>query len=260
MKKKPKPQKDASERYLITYSDLMNLLLILFIVLYSISKVDAQKAETVAKSMREGFNNQGVGSFVMANSAPGDTNSAVSKAISASKEDNEYMGLFKQILGLVKANGLQNKVVVQFNKNGIVISLSENVLFARGSADLSADSAKLVVSIGNLLNQVDFSQIIIEGHTDSDPIITSKYKDNLDLSTDRANNVNRLMVARCDIPADKVSSMGYGDTRPLVPNTTVANKAKNRRVVITILKPRLTNDVVISAGSIPGTSSILGSK
>lgn len=260
MQKKPKAEKDTSERYLLTYADMMNLLLILFIVLYSMSKVDAQKAQAVAKSLREGFNNQGVGSFVMANSAKGDTSSAVSKAVNQSIEDMEYMSLYREIMSLINKNGLANKVVVQIDKNGVVISLSENVLFERGSADLSGSSSNLVVSIGNLLKKVDFSQIIIEGHTDSDPIITSKYKDNLDLSTDRANNVNRLMVLKCGIAADKISSMGYGDTRPLVPNTTTENKAKNRRVVITILKPRLSNDAVLPANSIPSVSGILAGK
>ena len=252
MSKKPKTVKDNTERYLITYSDLMNLLLILFIILFSMSQVNSKKAQMFAEALGKGFN----GPYASANLNGTKAGGALSRAGSSSRVSSavstagEYDKLYESILALVKQNGLQNKVIVQLNKNGVMISLNNNVLFPSGVAELNQQSTDLVVSLGNAIKNVDFAQIIIEGYTDTDPISNARFKDNLDLSTARANNVNRILAARCGIPNSKISSMGYGEFRPVANNDTAENKAKNRRVVITILKPQLSTDAVLSAESI----------
>ncbi|MDR3645020.1 MAG: flagellar motor protein MotB, partial [Clostridia bacterium] len=187
--------KDNSERWLLTYSDLMNLLLILFIVLYSISQVDQKKMEQVAQAIRSGFNNDGkslnvgegksskAGSYNGASSKSSSTaSSAVSVASSAASLAGQYDKLYQSIMSLIVKNNLNDRVTVQLNKSGVIISLNNNVLFTPGSAELSTDSVSLIVSIGNVLKNIDYSQIIVEGYTDSDPIHTALYKDNRDLS------------------------------------------------------------------------------
>lgn len=264
MARKPKPVKDNSERYLLTYSDLMNLLLILFIILFAMSQVDNKKAQLFAEALGKGFNGPYASVLTATGSKPGGVSSKASSsagqaATAAVSIASQYDKLYQELLNLIKKNGLENKVVVQLNKNGVVISLNNNVLFPSGVAELSNNSVNLVVSLGNTIKNVDYSQIIIEGHTDTDPIHNSKFQDNRTLSTERANNVLRVMTARCGIPQKKICSMGYGEYRPVAPNDTEANKAKNRRVVITILKPEFSADAVISASTVSNAMATVAS-
>lgn len=237
---------------MLTYSDLMNLLLILFIILYCMSKVDAQKAYRVSMAIKQGFHATQTESVAV---------TAVQKTSSASlssgaKEEESYEKLYQNIMELVKQKKLQNKIVVQVTPRGVIITLSNTILFARSSADLSSESTNIIISLGTLLKNVDFSQLVVEGFTDSDPIHTSLYKDNRDLSSERANNVARILQYRCALAPEKMSSLGYGEYRPVAPNDTPANKEKNRRVVITILKPSITADAEISADDISNALNV----
>lgn len=222
------PEKDRSERYLLTYSDLMNLLLILFIVLYSMSKTDVKKTQAVAAAIRAGFN----GNPLTTSSA-----TVVGNAKSgSSKADPDLSYFYDQLVALINKNGLSNKVdITSDGGNEVVISLQDNVLFASGKADLSADSTNLMATIGGLIAKVPYGQILVEGHTDSDPIHTAQFEDNLALSSTRADNVERVLLSS-GIDAKKIVALGYGETWPVAPNDTAANKAKNRRVVLTILR------------------------
>lgn len=240
MAKKAKVEKDRSERWLLTYSDLMNLLLILFIIFYAISKIDSAKATQVAESMRKAFNGTSTSS----------TASAAANASPYWNKKDEYSKLYDDLLKLIQKNNLQSKVDIKTDDRGIVISLKDNVLFTPGSAEINGDSYNLIVNIGNLLEQVKYTQIIVEGHTDSDPIHSGKYKDNRDLSSDRANNVTRILQDVCKLTPGKMSSLGYGEYRPVAPNDTAANKAKNRRVVITLLRKSIDPYAVVGAGSL----------
>jgi chemotaxis protein MotB len=237
MARKPKAVKDTSERWLLTYADLMNLLLVLFILLYALGQTDKAKAQEVAIAIQQGFNESP--SKIAALQAYWNS--------SNTNSDTQYTNFYDKLMQLIKDKGLQDKVTVKADDRGVVISLSDNVLFASGGADLNTDATNLVVSIGIIIKQVTYSQIVVEGHTDSDPIRTARYKDNLDLSTDRANNVNRLFSQSCGIDPKTMSSLGYGEYRPVAPNDTPANKAKNRRVVITILRQILDANAIISA-------------
>lgn len=234
---------------MLTYSDLMNLLLILFIILYSSSRIDAAKAQQIANSIKKGFNT----TDMKVGTTPAFAASSGKKTASTptyKTGDYDYNRLAEALINLVKQKGLQNQVVVQVSSKGIIISLSDAVLFAKGKADIKSDYTNLLVQIGNLLKCVDFSQLVVEGFTDSDPIHTAQFEDNRDLSSKRANNVARLLQYQCGIAADKISSLGYGEYRPFAPNDTEENKSKNRRVVITILKGSVDVDAVIEANNL----------
>jgi len=113
------------------------------------------------------------------------------------------------------------------------LSFLDNVLFDGGSAELSPTATNLIDQMGSMLKNLKFSFILVEGYTDTDPIHNSQYKDNMDLSTQRAGNVWRELV-KSGLSPNKMASIGYGEYRPVAPNDTPENKAKNRRVVITI--------------------------
>ncbi|MCX8129564.1 MAG: flagellar motor protein MotB [Clostridia bacterium] len=241
-KPKEKIIKDNAERWLLTYADLMNLLLIFFIILYAISQVDQQKYEQLAQSLSNAFGTN-TGSTVRPVN-PGGGNSFVpmpsnkpSSVISSNMEEEQMDAVKEKVTKLAKDGGLEGKIDVKMEERGIVISITAQLLFKPGSADIEAGSKPTIQEIGIILKNISGNNIRVEGHTDSDPLSNnSKYIDNLELSTARANNVLRLLVKNAGINAGNISSAGYGEQRPVVPNTNAANKAKNRRVNIVILK------------------------
>lgn len=270
---KKAPEKDRSERYLLTYSDLMNLLLILFIILYTTSKADAAKYAQIANSIRNGFGHAITGSATgwASGSAAGDSSgsSSGSNASSGSSSgsggmrnywssDQQLNTFLDDLLKLLKQNNLLDKVDLTADNRGVVISLRDNVLFTPGSAELSDSAATLIQKIGSLLNNISYTQLIIEGHTDSDTLHSSIYKDNRDLSSERANNVARVLDG-VGLNPTKIATIGYGEYRPVAPNDNAADKAKNRRVVITILRQTLSANQEVSAGQIVNASSGISS-
>lgn len=221
------PEKDRSERYLLTYADMMNLLLILFIVLYSMSKVDAKKAAEVAEAIRNGVNGRTV--TTVAN---------VSSKVSSSKSAapaTDYSDFLDKLVQLIKDKGLGNKVDVLYDNQEVVITLRDTVLFDPGKYDINLQAQSLMTTIGGLLKQISFGQIYVDGHTDSDPIHTAIVQDNLDLSSKRADSVERILLS-CGLDPNKIVAAGHGEYQPVAPNDNAADKAKNRRVVLTIMR------------------------
>lgn len=238
MPKKAKVAKDTSERWLLTYSDLMNLLLILFIILYTMSKVDVAKYQQVAASLRQAFGESTSATYMIpgGNSIVNMDSSAPSPVIPANVEEEQMQEIKERVDQLVQQQNLGDNVQVAIEERGIAISITAQLLFKSGSAEIENGSKQTIQDIGKILLAVPGRQIRVEGHTDDDPISTSKYPDNLELSTARANNVWRLLINAVGIDPNIISSVGYGEYRPKVPNTSEENKAVNRRVDIVILR------------------------
>ncbi len=238
--KKERIVKDTSERWLLTYADLMNLLLILFILLYTMSKIDVAKYQTVAASLRAAFGDAAVTQVI------GDSggNPALinieganpSPVVEAQMEEQQMEEIKENIEQVVQKEGLSGQVEVTLQERGIVISIEENVLFQSGSADLDEDSKLTIEKLGKVLLSVPGKHIRVEGHTDNVPISTLRFPDNQELSTARANSVWRILVYNVGLDPKILSATGYGEFRPKVPNDTPEHKAQNRRVDIAILK------------------------
>jgi chemotaxis protein MotB len=265
---KPKVEKDTGERWLLTYSDLMNLLLILFIILYTSSKLDAQKAQQVVQSINQGFSTiEGTAAANAGGSGSGTggaTKTAIDTAIASGSdvywETDEYVEFYTEINELLKQNNLLDKVDTTLDDTGVIISFKDSALFPPGNAVINNDALSVIDKISALLTKLDYSFILVEGHTDSDPISTPQYVDNMALSSARAGNVWRELV-KCGLPPEEMASIGYGEYRPVAPNDSVTNKSKNRRVVITILKKpflataNLSGDGTTSTSDVSGTAS-----
>jgi chemotaxis protein MotB len=238
--KKEKVVKDTAERWLLTYSDLMNLLLILFILLYTLSKIDTAKYQTIAASLRSAFGEASSAQMIGDGGAAPSMVSLISDApasVVPSKLEKEQMEQIEEnIEEIIKQQGLEGQVDVTLQERGIVISMSEKVLFRSGSAEIEPNFVGIVEKIGGVLRSIPGKQIKVEGHTDSDPINSSRFPDNQELSTARANSVLRILVRNVGIDPLLISATGYGEWRPIAPNNTPENKAKNRRVDIAILK------------------------
>lgn len=238
---KDKVVKDNAERYLLTYADLMNLLLILFIILFAYSQVDTQKFQQLSQSLGAAFGNGSPPSTV-AGGASG--NSLInfpatmpSPVIPSTMEDGQYNAATDAVSGLIDNGGMKGDVSVKMTERGIQVSIDATLAFKSGSAELEPAAKQQILSIGKtILSKMPDKHIRIEGHTDDVPINSPKYPSNWDLSASRATNVLRLLVGEAGLNPSLVSAVAYGDSIPLVPNTSEANKQKNRRVDIVILR------------------------
>lgn len=258
MPKKVKSEKDNSERWLLTYSDLMNLLLILFILLYTMANVDVKKYQQVANSLNQAFGRYSGGGIIDdAGGSPyifdlggtADPDAVVltdpeeqqmemdPDAVSTDSEEQQMDAVQKKVQELVDELGLTGDVSVVSQERGIYISIGEHVLFKSGSAELSKEAKERIIKIGKeILTKMPDNQMRVEGHTDDIPINTPRFPDNQELSTARANNVWRVLVKDAGIDPTKISATGYGEFRPIVPNDTEEHRKMNRRVDIVILR------------------------
>jgi len=236
---KEKIVKDNAERWLLTYADLMNLLLILFIILFAMSQVDTQKFQQLSQSLSAAF---GSGSnSVLQGSGQG--NSLIdfpatmpSPVIPAEMEDKQIDGIAQEVREIIKGQGLEGSIDVKRQERGVVISINERLFFKSGSAVIEKESEEKVLKIGNdILAKIPNKHIRIEGHTDNVPIKSAIFPSNWELSSARATSVLRILVDKSKIDPKLISAVGYGEFTPLVPNDSDANREKNRRVDIVIL-------------------------
>jgi chemotaxis protein MotB len=149
-------------------------------------------------------------------------------------KDDPLARLFEKVNRMGRENGLDN-VDVRRTPRGVIMTLSEKMLFASGSATLSASSYILLRRIAAIIKSVGVA-VEIEGHTDDVPIRTEAFPSNWELSTARAVNVLRFLTEKQGVDRHRISAVGMSQYHPVVANTTDENRYKNRRVEI-IFKP-----------------------
>jgi chemotaxis protein MotB len=259
-KNKKHEEHENHERWLITYADLITLLLIFFVIMYSMSKIDVAKYTELSKSLSFQFKKSDTmipsGTIGIAN--PGDGTEGVQAEKNPEKEDpvnqteqlqqtaqeilqkeQELQDLLQKIQQYIADAKLQTQVAVKDTDRGIAITLNDLFVFDSGKADLKPASFPILDKLSTLFPTLD-APISIEGHTDNQPLSTgSVYRDNQGLSSARSLSVLRYFDK---IPSlhDKLLGTFYGDARPVAPNDTSENRQKNRRVEIIILRDSQT--------------------
>lgn len=233
-KRKAEPEKaENQERWLLTYADLITLLMIFFVLMYTISNVNSKKFAQLSASMSQALLGQNSGHFIGESQGPTPINDTFAKKNKAELESMKKAQ--NEIEKLVKDQGLAGKVEVSQMDRGLVISLKEALLFNSGSADITPNAKDIVVKVGKILVRMS-NQIRIEGHTDNLPIHNQIYPSNWELSTTRATNVVKLLINQVGFSPQNLSATGYGEYRPIVSNNTNLNRATNRRVDIVVLR------------------------
>lgn len=228
------------ERWLLTYSDMITLLMALFIMLFAMSEVDKSKYAAVATSLRQVFG--GGNLIVPAVGTAGDGVSVSPRSNSAGVLDPQAVKDYLEQLGkgLAADFARDGRFATYISERGLTISLAGNAFFDSGKADLKPEMLPLLDDIANRIKSLP-NDVSIEGFTDSDPISTAEFPSNWYLSAARANRVRDYLEAR-GIPAARMIVVGYGETRPLYGNDTAEGKAKNRRVDVVILRQRVEID------------------
>lgn len=217
-------------RWLATYADLMNLMLIFFIILFAVSKTDAIKYQQITFSLQRAFNVD-----VLQGGEPG----SIGDVNSGDTRFEEFLSIRSQIESLESANTVTaESVSVEMNSEGIVIHMDDTVLFPPGSAELRPNAMEVLDSIADVLGPLP-NEIRVEGHTDDAQPDPLEYSSNWELSSDRAVNVVRYLTAGAHIPPERLSAAGYGEFRPRSQEDTVEGRRMNRRVSFVIVAPRV---------------------
>ena len=244
------------ERWLITYADLITLLLAFFVIMYAMSSVDATKYAMMAKSLEVALGMEKTGQGLvssMSGQQPGETGSkpqkeaaknvkdtpppkvAVLAEMKEAKENRELTHMMKLLKEYTEEKKIVGNLSITTSGRGLVINLSDSVLFESGKADLSPKAKEILDAIADILIHSE-KHIKVEGHTDNIPIRNERYPSNWQLSTDRATNVIMYWIEKHPEASGRLSAAGYGEHRTIAPNDTVAGRAKNRRVDIIVLR------------------------
>jgi chemotaxis protein MotB len=272
MSKKKHPEHVNHERWLVSYADFITLLFAFFVVLFASGQNDKRKTIKLAQAMQSAFQYNGI--FDQHSKTPpisDDAESAptavpsplmlpVPSAVGEDKivEAHENAAVEARIEEVIhKQVALKQMgamaVAVHDSDQGLVVSLREAGFFNSGSADVRAEALDTLRAIAAILPH---QPMRVEGHTDDIPIHTAQFATNWELSTARAADITRLLIAQHAVDATEISATGYAEFHPVASNATEEGRQQNRRVDIILLKPRLaeTNPPgapakVVSAGT-----------
>ena len=257
-KKQEDPPK-GSPAWMATFSDLMNLLLCFFVLLFSMSTVDAEKFEKVIASMQSTFSilpnggaSIGEGELIssgvsqlefldryykeMANSKSEDDSSGAEDVAEAYQEQAlaESEKMAEQIEAGIAQYGLRDQVEVEFNAEYVVLNMNGALLFDSGKSELRQEAYPLIEKLGKIIGIYDRNIIEVEGHTDNVPIHSAKYEDNNVLSMYRAYTVAEYLREITSLDPGLIKSSGRGEYVPIADNSTTEGRARNRRVEIKV--------------------------
>lgn len=261
-RKRPDEEHDNHERWLVSYADFITLLFAFFVVMYALSSVNEGKYRVLSESMATAFRNV----EVVGDAAPlpvaitppipmPKKPSGVMKAApdaAKQKQRDAMRNVAKDILDVMAPLIEQGKVRVIETSRGVTIEINDSILFSPGQAQLQPPLIKAMGAIAEVLAPTDFP-ITIEGHTDNVPIKTPQFPSNWELSAVRATTVLRLF-ADSGITPERLTAIGYADTRPVEPNVLADGRARNRRVTILIdsTVPEKGEEVGLEAKSATG--------
>lgn len=229
----------SEERWLLTYSDMITLLMVFFIVLYSMAQIDAKKYQQVAESLHRAFGVPG-GSVVSVGIGSGGGEGEAKPAPIAFDDlpprQRDYLDISTELAGQVAAAGLGADVSVTTNVEGILISVSESLLFAPGSTVLQPQAQATLDRIAAVLRPLP-NAIRVVAHTDDVPTEYPYYISNWELSAARAVVIVRYLSEEAGIAPERLTAAGQAQYHPLFPNDTREHRARNRRAEIVVIYP-----------------------
>jgi chemotaxis protein MotB len=235
MRKKKPEEHENLERWLITYADLITLLLAFFILMYTMSKQDSKKYQEVAAHLKAIFS----GSTAVL--ATGNVAGKVPIELSFKGGAENVAALKEQLekelreIGDKGAGDTMQKISLISDERGLVVRAMEKAFFDTGKADLTSRARSALDGIAPVLKNMP-NHVRVEGHTDNVPINTSEFRSNWELSVRRATEVVRCLIEQHGFPPDRISASGYAEYRPIASNDAPEDRAKNRRIEIVIIK------------------------
>ncbi len=213
MRKQRAVHKSGEGAWLLTYADMITLLMALFLLLFSMSDINPSKFE--------------------------ETTANISKQMTGTKPEMPINDVIKKMIEAIKQKKLENSVKVSTDGAGVVIEFQSGLLFAIGEDKVQQNALPILDELIKIMSSKEYERygIEVEGHTDDIPIKSERFPSNWELSSARATSVTKLFVNnKYDIR--RLRAVGYGESQPIVANrdsngTPISeNQAKNRRVVV----------------------------
>jgi chemotaxis protein MotB len=252
-RKKKHPEHVNHERWLVSYADFITLLFAFFVVMFAASNSDQKKAGQVAQAVQVAFREMAIFSpsgkvvpLYDSGGLPADTQTVIGNTNSAF-EATEFVsgksGLtgrpamkeVKSELETMLQNEIKsNSVRLTQDSRGLTISLAEAGFFDSGLAVMPPKALAIIDRIASQLQPLEYG-LRVEGHTDNTPIHTAQFPSNWELSTARATFLLQYLISTSKLPPARLSAVGYGEYRPVAPNTTPEGRAANRRVDLVVI-------------------------
>jgi chemotaxis protein MotB len=248
MSRRKKQRQEANhERWLVSYADFITLLFAFFVVMFATSQTDKGKAQQVSDSVKRALEGQkmsallaavlggavddrGKGNAMMR--GPGGIHKAPEE-----KKDQKLAELLPSLNVLsreLKTEIEAGRIQVSMEQRGLVISFKQAALFPSGEDVISTNAYPGLQSVASAIEKIP-NPARLEGHTDSRPINTPRFRSNWELSAARSIALLEILSTKFGVPKDRMSIAGYADTAPIAANDSEEGRSKNRRVDIVIL-------------------------
>ena len=237
-RKKAPPKSTAATcpLFMATWGDMVSLLLCFFVLLFAMSSIDADRAEQIIISLRGSLGVMRGGRTLerIEQPNPPDANQGRDPGPSPQVRVLDTQHIAHNINSFLRSEGLDRSIRVTVNQRGVQVSMSDQFLFDSGSAMLRPGGQRALYRIAEMVRD-HVPAIAVEGHTDSVPLRGGIYRDNWGLSAMRAAVVASFLQDSGRIEPIRLQAVGYGETRPVMPNSTPENRALNRRVDLVLL-------------------------
>lgn len=280
-RKAHEPEHENHERWMVTYADMLTLLLVLFIVLYAISQVNTTKFSELRSSLSSAFGNgqspildggkgpidgttQSVDDNIVDSKLTVSQQKAPSQPLKLASNDDANAALreldeFKKIERAIRASlaqrGLAGAAEFNIDERGLVVTLiTDELVFAGNSAVLEHKGTVILDAVVPPLARVD-NQLQVDGHTNQLNVSTAPYPSGWELSSARASSVVRYLIEHGHLAAHRLSAAGYSDQRPLLPPSDPRSVTRNRRVDIVVLSklPASARASLVALGAAAGS-------
>lgn len=261
-RRRRRKEKKGAAKWLVTYSDMVTLVLVFFILLFSMSQIDAGKFQSITHSFQSraildflpssvpsdsiepgledgvGVDDSGLDGKEDEIDGGGDDDIDVDAFIDGLEEWEKRADALARLMGSIEnyleKHELGDVITAKRTEEGVILVLQDSILFDSGEAEILETGMPFLNEVGELLQDIT-NKVRVEGHTDDRPISTYRYPSNWELSGARAGSVVRYFIEELDLDEERFLIAGYGETRPVVENDSPENWAQNRRVEIVIL-------------------------
>ena len=222
---------EGAGEWLVTYADMVTLLLTFFVLLVALANFDTAKYDAVVESIQN--------TFGKLDSPRGDLGRLeLTRTMPRSLDQLtgiEQEPLLEDLLQIIKRKNIQDDVRVTSQGNLVILEVKGQTMFDSGQATLRSEALPLLDQIVGIVRSYPDYVLHVKGHTDPRPISSPKFETNWELSALRATAVLRYLIAK-GIAPKRMTATGYADTEPLVPNSSEENMARNRRVEFVLEK------------------------
>ncbi|MDO4786771.1 MAG: flagellar motor protein MotB [Fretibacterium sp.] len=233
-KKKAPPPPPGAPLYMATYGDMVTLVLCFFVLLFAMSSIDSQKFQKALISLRGSLGVLRGGVTTEESTQPNRSGEEGRDAGSAPRFEMDTRHVAHTVNSYLRAEGLDKSIRVSINQRGVAVSISDQFLFASGSAELRLEGQRALYKIAALVRD-KVPAVAVEGHTDAVPLLGGIYRNNWGLSSMRAAVVAAYLETEGRIDPLKLQAVGFGPNQPVVPNDTPEHRALNRRVDLVFL-------------------------